>query len=137
MSYECLRSFGPLCNNLRERWLRVSLLLFLSMILGGCGLCENEISQTVISPSGKLKAIVFNRSCGATTGFSTQVSIISASGALPDEGGNTLVLGGRVPLKVEWRSDSVLRLGGFGAARVFHQSHSVAGISIDYDKVEK
>ena len=107
-------------------------LLALSMTLSGCDLCENETSQTVISPSGKLKTVVFNRSCGATTGFSTQVSIIPASDSLPNEGGNTLVLRGTVPLKVDWKSDSVLNLTGLGAAEVFHQSRSVRGVSVNY-----
>ncbi|TQK11989.1 hypothetical protein FBX97_1941 [Herbaspirillum sp. SJZ107] len=102
------------------------------MILSGCDPCENETSQTVISPSGKLKAVVFNRSCGATTGFSTQVSVIPASESLPDEGGNTLVLGGTVPLTVAWRSDASLNLSGLGAASVFNRSSSVAGVSVSY-----
>lgn len=80
-----------------------------------------------------MKAVVFNRNCGATTGFNTQVSIISASAALPDEGGNTLILGGAVPLKVEWRSDSMLQLYGLGPARLFKQQHAVTGVSIIYD----
>lgn len=102
------------------------------MSLSGCDPCENETSQTVISPSGKLKAVVFNRSCGATTGFSTQVSVMPASASLPEEGGNTLVLGGTVPLTVEWRSDASLSLSGLGEARVFNQSSSVAGVSVSY-----
>jgi hypothetical protein len=108
------------------------ILLALSMVSSGCGLCENKTSQTVISPSGKLKAVVFNRSCGATTAFNTQVSIIPATGSLADEGGNTLVLDGTVPLKVEWGSDSGLNLSGLGIAKVFHQSRSVTGVSINY-----
>jgi hypothetical protein len=108
------------------------ILLALSIVLSGCGKCENETFQTVISPSGKLKVVVFNRNCGATTGFNTQVSIIPASGSLPYEGGNTLVLDGTVPLKVEWGSDSRLNLSGLGVAKVFHQSRSVTSVSINY-----
>ena len=106
----------------------------LSIVLSGCDLCANEVSQTVVSPSGKLKAVVFNRNCGATTGFNTQVSIQSASEPLPDEGGNILILGGTVPLKIEWRSDSTLHLSGLGTATVFQQAYSVAGVSVNYDR---
>jgi ABC-type uncharacterized transport system auxiliary subunit len=108
------------------------ILLALSTILSGCSPCENETSQTVISPSGKLKAVVFNRNCGATTGFNTQVSIIPGPGSLPYEAGNTLVLDGTVPLKAEWGSDARLNLSGLGVAKVFHQSVSVTGVSINY-----
>jgi hypothetical protein len=72
---------------------QLAALLALSVVLSGCDLCENEISQSVISPSGKMKAVVFSRNCGATTGANTQVSIIPASGMLLDDGGNTLILG--------------------------------------------
>jgi hypothetical protein len=108
------------------------ILLALSIALSGCDPCGNEISQTFASPSGKLKAVVFNRDCGATTGFSTQVSIIPSSESLPGAGGNTLILDGTVPLKVEWRSDSELHLSGLGAAKIFLQSPSTAGVSVSY-----
>lgn len=107
-------------------------LLALPLLLSGCGLCENEVSQTVLSPSGKLKVLVFSRDCGATTGFNTQVSIIPSSDALPDDGGNALILRGEVPLKVEWRSDSSLQLNGLGSAKLFKQEHAVAGVTIGY-----
>lgn len=108
------------------------ILLTVSIGLSGCDPCGNEISQTVTSPSGKLKAIVFNRNCGATTGFNTQVSIFPSSETLPDDGGNTLILDGTVPLKVEWRSDSTLYLSGLGAAKIFLQSHSAADVTVSY-----
>lgn len=108
------------------------LLLTVSIGLSGCDGCGNEISQTVTSPSGKLKAVVFNRNCGATTGFNTQVSIIPSSETLPSDGGNTLILDGTVPLKVEWRSESALNLRDLGAAKIFRQSHSTAGVTVSY-----
>jgi hypothetical protein len=109
------------------------ILLTVSISLSGCDPCGNEISQTVTSPSGKLKAVVFNRNCGATTGFNTQVSIIPSSETLPGDAGNTLILNGTVPLKIEWRSDSALRLSGLGAAKIFLQSPSAVGVSVSYD----
>jgi hypothetical protein len=103
-----------------------------SIVLSACDLCANEVSQTVLSPSGKLKAVVFNRDCGATTGFNTQVSIMPVAASLPDSGGNILVIDGAVPLHLTWRSDALLSLRGVGAARVVRKSHSAAGVSVDY-----
>jgi hypothetical protein len=100
--------------------------------LVGCNTCENQISQTVVSPSGNLKAVVFSRNCGATTGFNRQVSVIPATAALPDDGGNALILDGSAPLQVQWRADSALYLTGHISARVFKQAKSVAGITISY-----
>lgn len=54
---------------------------------GGCG---NTVVKTARSPDGQLDAVLFERSCGATTGFSTQISIVPAS-ELPDGGGNVFV----------------------------------------------
>jgi hypothetical protein len=102
------------------------------MSLSACDHCENEVHRTVASPSGKLKAVIFNRNCGATTGFNTQVSLIPSSESLSGEGGNTFILDGTVPLEVEWLSESMLHLGGFGAGRIFLQSRSVAGVSVSY-----
>lgn len=115
-----------------QKLLPALILLAVSIGLSGCDPCGNEISQTVTSPSGKIKAVVFNRNCGATTGFNTQVSIIPSLESLPGDGGNTLILDGTVPLKIEWRSDSALHLSGLSAAKIFLQSQSAAGVSVSY-----
>jgi hypothetical protein len=56
----------------------------------GChdDLCGNQVTQEVSSPSGNYRAIVFEFDCGATTGFSTQVSILPANKKLKNETGN-------------------------------------------------
>lgn len=103
------------------------------MLLGGCGaICENEISQTVVSPSGNMKAVVFNRGCGATVGFNTQVSLLPASARLPNVGGNVLIVDDSVPLKVEWESDAAIRITGQLNTQVFKQESSVAGVQVAY-----
>ncbi|HEY0281498.1 MAG TPA: hypothetical protein VGC27_02615 [Rhizomicrobium sp.] len=53
--------------------------------------CENTVVKSVVSPDGRHKAVLFQRNCGATTGFSSQVSIIPASLWLPDHSGNAFV----------------------------------------------
>lgn len=113
--------------------LQLIALFFCLSALSSCGgMCGNEISQTVLSPSGSLKAVVFNRNCGATTGFNTQVSVLSAADALQNDSGNTLILDGSVPLQVQWHSDSALQLSGLSTAKVFKQGRSVAGVSVSY-----
>jgi hypothetical protein len=71
-------------------WKKVILwfLGFVFVIAGGCavlldrfdrateGLCDITVIEEIISPSGKLKAVVFQIDCGATTGFNTQISIV-------------------------------------------------------------
>ena len=46
--------------------------------------------------------VVFSLSCGATTGFSTQVSVLSTQDAPPDSGGNAFIADadhGKAPLR--------------------------------------
>lgn len=53
--------------------------------------CGNQILRTIPSPDGRLKVVIFERDCGATTGFSTQVSVVAAAAEPRDEAGNLFV----------------------------------------------
>jgi hypothetical protein len=59
----------------------------------GCGLCRNEEQLRVKSPDGIAEAIIFQRDCGATTDFSTQVSVLPSGASLNENGGNVFVGG--------------------------------------------
>jgi hypothetical protein len=59
---------------------------FLTLLLTGCSMCGNEPLHTETSPDGKLVAIAFLRDCGATTAYSTQVSIFGTSSRLRELG---------------------------------------------------
>ncbi len=97
----------------------VLLIIFIAFIIGGTGcglllmtidsgLCGNEISQEVFSPDGEYKAVVFQRDCGATTGFSTQISIMRATDELPNKPGNIFVMDGHpdwTEVHVQWETD--------------------------------
>lgn len=113
--------------------LQLALIFLSSAALTGCGAtCGNEISQTINAPSDHVRAVVFNRDCGATTGFNTQVSIVSVADALSNDEGNTLILVGTVSLQIRWQSDSVLQLDGLGSAKVFKQEKLVGGVAVIY-----
>ena len=45
------------------------------------GLCGTTIRHVIPAPGGKAPAVIFERDCGATTSFSTQISIVP-SGAV-------------------------------------------------------
>lgn len=119
-----------------ERMIRRLIALAATVIptLAGCfpDPCGNEIKQAAAGPSGKLSAVVFYRDCGATTGFSTQVSIIPASRSLPNEPGNAFVTGGKVDLYVQWQNDSTLRIKGKGES-VFKQETRVGTVTVKYE----
>jgi len=93
-------------------------------------MCGNELLHENVSPDGKMKVVVFQRDCGATTGFSTQASIIPAGDALPKKSGDVFVAdtghgaapvgeGGGPELRVQWLSNERVVLSHHVAARVF------------------
>ena len=93
-------------------------------------MCENDVLKELVSPDGKKKVVVFQRNCGATTGFSTQASVLSVSGSLPNEGGNVFSAdanhgrspsgpGGGPELEASWVGPKLLLLEHHGEARVF------------------
>jgi hypothetical protein len=74
-------------------------------------MCGNEIYKEYLSPNGELKAVIFQRDCGATTGFSTQISIIKADSNLKNESGNIYIVNGhpsRVAPQLSWSSSDEL-----------------------------
>jgi hypothetical protein len=96
-------------------------------------LCENDQATETFAPNGKLKAVSFRRACGATTGYSTQVSILAASKRLPNKSGNIFVVGGEPSVVVRWIDDHHLSISGGGAATSFRHESEFQGIKITYD----
>jgi hypothetical protein len=46
-------------------------------ILGGCSdICGNTVVSRVLAPDEQHEAVLFQRDCGATTGFTTRISIL-------------------------------------------------------------
>jgi len=108
--------------------------LLVILLVSACDrACENERISSVQSPSGNLTAVIFNRNCGATTGFNTQVSVVKASEKLPDDGGNVLILGDSHDLKVKWKSETELLIYGAGQGQSFKKDRSISGVSILYE----
>jgi hypothetical protein len=112
----------------------------------GCGSdpCANEELQTIVAPDGKRKAIVFERDCGTTTGFSTQVSLLSANDKLRNESGNTFIAdtdhgkapsgpGGGPEVNLQWTGEREIVVKYDNSARVFRSEQSVDGVMIRYE----
>ncbi len=113
------------------------IILLLVFIIGGCnflissfsdGLCGNEIFQEVYSPDHEYKAVVFQRDCGATTSFSTQISILKASAKLPDESGNAFAMDGHpdwAGVKINWETNRLVSIEYAAGYEVFYMKDSV------------
>jgi len=110
------------------------------------GDCENEILTELPSPDGRLIAVVFERDCGATTDFSTQVSVLPKASRLPDQGGNVFVAdtnhgavppgpGGGPEVEVIWSDRATLMIRHRSEARVFKSERRVKGVTVVYGEL--
>lgn len=105
--------------------------------------CINEPLQEIPSPDGLRRIIVFQRDCGATTGFSTQTSLLSAGQSLDDESGNLFVAdtnhgaapsgpGGGPAVEVVWLDSTHLRLTHHPQARIFLAMPEIDGVHAEF-----
>jgi hypothetical protein len=90
----------------------------------------------VPSPDGRFEAVIFQRDCGATTAFSTQISILSRGGALPKTAGNAWIADsnhGAAPIgkwggpsvEVSWSTNRRLTVVAHPAARISRNESAV------------
>jgi hypothetical protein len=96
---------------------------------------------------GDIRAVLFQRDCGATTGFSSQVSLTSATGARSGagnvfvadtgHGAATAAPWGGPWVEIRWLSPKQLLIRYDAKARVFAQNESVSGVNVRYEKVTR
>ena len=103
----------------------------LVLSIAGCeSTCANQVLQEVPSPDKQLKAVVFQRDCGATTGFSTQVSVIKVDEKLQNTKGDVFSADtdhGKVPsgpgggpaVEIIWKEPHQLQITHSQHARIF------------------
>ena len=76
-------------------------------------MCVNTIVASSGSPDGRWKVVLFERNCGATTGFSSQISLIDASNELKNKSGNIYISEGRPEgYSLNWKSDNSVEITG-------------------------
>jgi len=70
--------------------------------------CNNTIKREIISPNSRLKAVVFERDCGATTSGSIQISILDKNEQLSPGGGNIFIVKYYPKIDVTWENNNHL-----------------------------
>ncbi len=111
------------------------------------GDCGNNVQREVRSPDGAYIATVYERSCGATTGFSTQVHLRpshapfeaepTAAGAEKD--GIVFIVSGQGPVAAAW-SDSthvMIESGANPRERISRQEARWHDITITYSRGDR
>jgi hypothetical protein len=116
------------------------LLVALSLWLVGClDPCENRVLSELTAPNRNTRAVVFERSCGATTGFSTHVSILKASDAVSKSAGNIFVadsdhgVAKDMTVTARWAAPDSLVIRYPAKARVFRKETQLNGVAITYE----
>ena len=132
-----------------------TVLLGAAIVVGGSALmfrmafsdmCGNRPVAEYPSPKGTSKVIVFQRDCGATTGFSTQASLISSSAKLPNEAGNLFIADtdhGAAPaaawggpaVEVRWLNPRALAIQHHERARISKAERRLHGVEVQYSRV--
>ena len=107
-------------------------------------MCGNSLISETPSPNRQMKAVIYERDCGASTGSSTQVSVLPINRFLPkSESGNLFIADtnhGEAPsgpkggpeVKVQWHSDKVLNVSHHKAASVFRERSKTQSITVIY-----
>jgi hypothetical protein len=118
----------------------------LLLVLGGCSdTCDNTVVSRLLAPDERHEAVMFQRDCGATTGFSTQISILSAgrdvSGAGDafraddDHGAARTGAWGGPWADMTWLSSDHLLVRYAAKSRLFAHDEDVSGVRITYQAV--
>lgn len=107
-------------------------------------LCRNDQVAEYRSPGGKRKVIVFQRDCGATTGFSTQASLLPVAEEPANVSGNLFVADtnhdaapaaswGGPDLGVRWVNSGLLVLEHDPRARIYKAEADLEGVRVRYN----
>ena len=94
-------------------------------------MCGNTIIETKFSPNQNNKIVLFERSCGATTGFSTQVSILEKGNYLENEN-STIFIMYKDSLNIKWVNDKEVNIEFSKNSEVFKKQNHFKGIKINY-----
>lgn len=89
----------------------IGLVVFFMFFTGS--MCQNQIHKEYLSPNKFLKAVIFQRDCGASTSFSTQISILDADEELNNENGNIFAIKGHpddVAPILNWKNNDQLNI---------------------------
>lgn len=120
-----------------------SLLLFavLGSTFSGCAFllrssCGNTVKSEVRSPDGKYIATLFERDCGATTDFSTIVSIRESSTEFKPDDLGVFVVKGQPKIDLAWDGEAGLRLHckACRAEEIFRQQRAWKDINISFQQ---
>jgi hypothetical protein len=125
------------------KWAAALFIAPMLMVSPGCSPCDNEMVSEYLSPDGRMKAVVFIRSCGATTPIVTEMSIVPAHAGIPRGWANALTVSDdpehpiersteAIEVRLKWNSSDHLSVLFPRAANIGKRAMSVDGVAIEY-----
>jgi hypothetical protein len=116
------------------------------MLTGCSSFCGNSLVSVHPSPDGSFVAVVFYRNCGATTPFTTEISVVRGvedaisrgydgnvfSMVDPNDSNKGLEVNGAIEARLNWRSSQLLSISIPRRARIGKQVHRIRNIEIQY-----
>jgi hypothetical protein len=134
------------CCEVSNELMKARFPLIALLTCAGCSdVCQNTNASRNLSPDGTLAAVLFQRDCGATTGFSTQVSILEPN-EIPKGSGNAFIAdddhgAARVGswngswAETKWLAPDHLLIRYAAKSRLFKQNDRVSGVRITYQVI--
>jgi hypothetical protein len=110
----------------------------------GNGLCRNDVVESLPSPDGRFKVVIFVRNCGATTDYSTHVLILSSQEQVTHaDTGNVFVADsnhggvgtsfvGALDVRARWSNSNSLVISHPQGSRIYLKEGSFKHIGITY-----
>lgn len=131
---------------------RAGIVLTALALLATCALtagcsdgCGNSVVSSKAAPDALHVAVLFQRDCGATTGFSTQISILDAGKQLSgsgnvftaddDHGAAESASWGGPWADIVWLSPHQLLVRYDMKSRVFERNETVSGVQVTFAPV--
>jgi hypothetical protein len=104
------------------------------MLTTSCGLCSNQLVRAVRSQDGIVEATWYVRNCGATTDFSTIVSVHQPNGSYTDDSDLVFIAKGKYDLKLSWSGPRELTIDCKDCSRknVFRETTHLGDIDINF-----
>ena|SRR6201996_4306941 len=114
------------------RGLSVVLLIAVGMVMIGCGLCSKDLVQNSRSPDGVLQATWYTKNCGATTDFSTVVSVHRPDSSFTDDSDIVFVAKGKQTIKLTWAAPHQLAVecASCERAAIFREVTKIGDIDV-------
>jgi hypothetical protein len=135
----------PAAQNPSLAWTCVVVALISAPLAVAQDPCVNQVVDTVPSPDGRFKAIVFVRACSRPARFSTQVSILKKNRHLANVAGNVFMCAGSYGLSptdaggkrvaATWEAEALLVIRYPTEAEVLAAKTSQKRIRVRYESL--